>query len=95
MKKGKYTPGPWKFSGLKLRNENNKIVFTEPQFNSIKKVEEAKANAVLIESAPEMIELLKEIRVWYEEKGAVYLKSYGVTPVCFSEALSLIKKIEG
>ena len=52
--------------------------------------DEFKANAKLIASAPEMLEVLIDIRNWYEENQEKYLKEY--TPVCFSKALSVIQK---
>lgn len=51
--------------------------------------EETKANALLISKAPEMLEMLKELRKWYEE-NQYRLGDY--TPVVFSKALSLIKE---
>ena len=54
-------------------------------------LEEERLN-ILKEYAPEMLEVLVEIRKWYEENQSKYLKD--ITPVCFSKALSVIMKAQ-
>ena len=46
--------------------------------------------ANLIDSAPELLEALIEIREWYEKNHTEYLGEY--TPICFSKGLSAILK---
>ena len=54
----KYTKGKWHWFGSTLRNEDNKIVFTELRLLN---EETPKANRILIAAAPEMLEMLKRV----------------------------------
>ena len=84
----KHTKGDWFVSG------STSIVSMPSQCKIANRVsgwtyEEAKANAQLIATAPELLRALIDVRKWYEENHVEYLKE--LTPVCFSKALSVIQ----
>lgn len=81
----KFTPGPWEWEGSQL------LATRETHSESVLIAEGiGEADKRLIAAAPEMLATLQRIRAWYEEKHLTLLN--GITPVCFSEALSVIQK---
>lgn len=66
-----HTKGNWKWVGLKLKNDNNKIVHTEPFFSTTDSINEAKANRALIAAAPELLEALKEMLEQFPQRGVI------------------------
>ena len=66
MKTSKYTPGPWKIGEIKeflLNHKNREIVAEDGKIGLVYGTtdEDCKANAELIATAPEMLELLREL----------------------------------
>ncbi len=75
MSKLKHTPGPWKVhQNFKQMVHNDKVQIANMGANScfpVKRLsdKENEANAQLISVAPDMLQLLKYIRDWFEGEG--------------------------
>lgn len=100
--KTKHTEGPWRIKnetyigsttvlGATMPNGGMPVICTTRDGYISMTPEEQYANAKLIASAPEMLEVLKDIRTWYEQNAHRLNRE---TPICFSKALSLIQATE-
>ncbi len=98
------TPGPWISKGISIYSVSvcSWHILTVNPFAPERENSEANTTAIVSavnntyhkginpEAVPEMLEVAKEVREWYEKNHAELLDQR--TPVCFSKLLSVIQK---
>ncbi|MBE3138141.1 MAG: hypothetical protein IMZ43_12240 [Thermoplasmata archaeon] len=85
----KHTPGPWKIcdDGINVYAEPD-IAITNQDHPCAPDQDEAEANARLIASAPELLDICKDLI-------ALYVNTNSHDPMFVKKGLSIISKIEG
>ncbi len=64
----KFTPGPWKFSGVAIRGQNDEPDIARVYMPVGMSEQEFDSNARLIAAAPEMYEALDALLLWIDGK---------------------------